>query len=131
MSEPIAAHIHDDDGHHAVFVSPVRVLIRKSCDGGWFAQALEVDYVAGGTSADDVRKRFERGFVKTIAANLQRFGSLKSMFKPAPGEFWAMFLDGPEDAHFSCVSLHDLSSSAYDSRVPFDSLNFKTVAEPA
>jgi len=57
-------------------------------DGGWFAQGLELDYAAEGTSLETVKKHFEDGLAATVQAHLTIHGNLEQFFRPAPPEVW-------------------------------------------
>lgn len=76
----------------AVGVGPLKVLVRND-DGGWFAQGLEIDYVAQGDSLRDVMDRFRRGLTLTIRDHLRRHGHLHLLLRPAPPPVWQRFFD--------------------------------------
>jgi hypothetical protein len=98
-------HAKTDDGStHLVGIRNLRVVIRRHEDH-WFAQGVEIDYSVEGTDIDDVRRAFEEGLARTINANLNRFGHIEGLMKPAPRER----ADLPESTilnHYSQLSTH-------------------------
>ena len=53
----------------------------------WIAEALEVDYLAQGSSIEDVRARFERGLGLTIAENVKN-GTSRQWLHPNEADAW-------------------------------------------
>lgn len=55
---------------------------------GYIAKCAEIDYFAAGETPDDAMERFEKGFVLTLKAHVNKFGSLdnflKQRVKPLP-----------------------------------------------
>ena len=74
---------HLASGENHTVAAELRVLVMPSVDGGFFAQGLEVDYVATGATEEDARNRFARGFVATIQSYLRRGRDLGSLFAKA------------------------------------------------
>ena len=60
----------------------LRVLVVEK-DGEWLAQAIDIDYFAGGWSKDETLERFCAGFCKTILAHFDAYGSLDN-FRSLP-----------------------------------------------
>ena len=55
---------------------------------GYIAKCAEIDYFAAGETSEDAMERFEKGFVLTLKAHINKFGSLdnflKQRVKPLP-----------------------------------------------
>ena len=68
---------------------PLATECRKTQESGvWFAQGLEIDYAAQGSSFEDVRKNFENGLMLTIGSYLKTYGDLQRLLVVAPDEVW-------------------------------------------
>ena len=121
------AHAEDGD-HHAVVVSDLRVVLTQ--DGGlWFAQGLELDYAAAGTSEEDVKTRFAQGLGATINEAIKVYGTIEQILKVAPQEAWDLWLQGDRRYVLGHLSLHDLQAEApAASRLPFSGITF--IGEP-
>ncbi len=74
-----------DNECHAVVLGAIRVLVSEQ-ENEWFAQGIEVDYGAGGSSLEDVQGRFQRGLEATVHEHLRRFGTIDRLLKYAPQE---------------------------------------------
>lgn len=99
---------HEQSGdEHIVGFGNLRVVI---CQEGeqWFAQGLEIDYAADGTSLDDVKKNFEEGLAGTIHLHLKAYGNLKNLLKIAPPDAWEDWYKEAKKMRYSQVSIHDL-----------------------
>ena len=57
-------------------------------DAFWFAQGLEVDYLAMGDTETQAKKHFERGLAATAEKHLLIHGHLDHLLTPAPAEAW-------------------------------------------
>lgn len=93
---------------HVVGIGNLRVMITRD-DGSWFAQALEIDFAAEGTSLPDVKRRFEKGLGATIDEHIRVFGNIEKLLQPAPREAWRELLSvipGVDRYRFSQVSIH-------------------------
>lgn len=55
------------------------LIINTDQHGNWFAESVDFDYMAAGTSYKDVINRFAIGFALTIKLNLETYGSLKNL----------------------------------------------------
>ncbi len=108
MKNPATAiHAHNDDGsEHLVGIGNLRVLLLK--DGSsWFAQGLDIDYFAQGSSLADAQRRFQSGLLETIDVHLRTYGNIDGVLQPAPAEVWAEFLHAPSLRRlYSQVSFH-------------------------
>jgi hypothetical protein len=112
-----AFHASSEDGKQLVGIGPLRVMVTND-DGSWFAQGIEIDYFAQGSTLDDLRDRFERGLTATIAQHLTRFGNIERLLTPAPPEVWKEFY---QDAACHRVVVHHVSVHDVG---PFDSIAY-------
>jgi hypothetical protein len=98
----------DGGSAHAVGVGDLRVMI--ICDGEteWYAQGLEIDYLAQGENKEAVQKAFERGLQATIAEHIKLHGHIKKLLRPAEPEVWEEFYRHTAGAHFKFtqISVH-------------------------
>lgn len=97
---------HADGSTHAVGFGDLRVMILEE-DGIWYAQGMEVDYIAEGSSLEAAQKAFEEGLALTIAANLKHCGNIEDLLQPASAEVWAEFYQQDSGRYlYSTVSTH-------------------------
>lgn len=100
--------VHDrnpcNDGAHLVGIGNLRVMLFND-DGSWFAQGLEVDYFAQGSSLDEAKKHFENGLCATLGEHLRVYGSIERMLRVAPQEAWDEFYK-PKHSTYTHVSMH-------------------------
>ncbi len=102
-----ATAIHAKDGDtHFVGIGNLRVVICADEDG-WFAQGLEIDYAASGSTVDQVKKNFENGLKGTIDLHVQMYDSIEKLLSPAPREIWKELYWSGKRYRFSQVSFHD------------------------
>lgn len=71
-------------------IPTLRVGLVKDGDR-WYAQGLEIDYIASGDTVEKAKARFEMGLGYTIQLNLQKFGDLENLLIPAPPNIWDEF----------------------------------------
>lgn len=91
-----AIHVQAGDDH-VVGLKALRVLLCP--DGaGWYAQGLEIDYAATGSTMEETKENFEAGLAKTIAENVRMHGSIQKMLKVAPQDVWSEYLTAPPSA---------------------------------
>ncbi|SRR5258706_3037598 len=81
-----ADHVHHSASNehfdaHLVAVWNLRVWVTEE-DGVFFAQGLEVDYAAQGSSLKEVMDTFFEGFTRTIDAHLREYGDISNFLKP-------------------------------------------------
>lgn len=127
---PFVNHVTNGEGKHAVVVNDLRVMLLKDGDS-WFAQGLELDYAAAGSSIEEVKKKFESGFAQTIREHLLMYGNLSRFTQVAPQETWNEFFNAPpETKHMvlSTLQIHDLVEesdlSELDVKLPFEKILF-------
>ncbi len=118
MSPVSVSHIQNDD-NHTICINSLRVIL--SHDGEtWGAQGIDIDYAACGSSVDDVQKRFERGFARTIQLHLKKFGSIDKLLKMAPTGEWQHMMDDAKTFNVDMVSIHKIND--------MDGMPFKDIA---
>jgi hypothetical protein len=88
-------HAKTKDGKiNVVAVNALKVVIAR--DGaGWFAQGLDIDYAAGGSTPDVAKANFENGLVASIDLHLKAYNSISKLLKPAPQAVWQEMFYGP------------------------------------
>lgn len=111
-----AAAIHQkvsDGKRHVVGIGNLRVAILPE-GNFWIAQGLEIDYVAQGTSIEDVKTQFDDGLACTIHQHLQIFGNIDNLLSPAPRKIWKEVLN-PKAIHnrYSQISNHQVIRDAF------------------
>lgn len=86
----------------------LQVILAQESVNSWVAQAIEIDYAAGGESFDDVKAKFESGLCATVDEHLKLFGNLKKLLQPAPSELWLDLIgDGAHASKYSQWSVHE------------------------
>ena len=88
-----AAHAKAGD-MHAIALKDIRVFLVPDGEA-WYAQALELDYAAGGNSIEEAKTNFEEGLIATICEYLKYYGSIEKFLKPAPPEDWQEYYQTP------------------------------------
>ncbi|MFY9824301.1 MAG: hypothetical protein WAM82_23195 [Thermoanaerobaculia bacterium] len=118
-----AIHARTDDGtEHFIGIGNLRVMLTDD-DGSWFAQGLEINYFAQGSSIEDVQRRFQNGLRETIDFYLKLYGNIDDFMHVAPPEVWAEFYRGKPGLRklYSQVSVHfDNERQAF----PFNAIAF-------
>jgi len=78
-------------GHlHGILLDQLAVLLYEE-DGGWFAQGLQIDHFAQGTTEDEAKKSFTKSLKWTMEDHLKQFGKLEYLLTPAPAQVWKDF----------------------------------------
>lgn len=119
----VAVHARTPDGTNIVGIGNLRVIIVEE-EGNFFAQALEIDYVAQGNSLAHVKKAFGRGLHATIREHLREYDGITKLLKPAPPEvIYELLMAGkkePRKFTYDQVSFHrDLQQI-----LPFGAIKF-------
>jgi len=116
---------HADGEHHIVGIGNIRVVLVP--DGSrWFAQGLEVDYVAQGDSIEDVKKKFENGLEATIQEHLRVYGNIDSVLSVAPNEAWRLLFEkGATRKFYSQVTSHHVVKELMS---PYAGINYLVAA---
>lgn len=118
----LAIHGKTTDGkHHLVGIGNLRVIIVPDADY-WFAQGLEIDYAAQGTSLEDAKREFEKGLFATVAQHLRIHGGIEALLQVAPTPAWAPFLKDASayKGWLSQVSLHEVVGEEF----PFSTIDY-------
>ncbi len=76
-----------NDGEHGILFHPIKVVISHEKDG-WFAQGLDVDHFAQGTTEQEVKDNFANSLGRAIVKHLNKHGHLGFLALPAPPEEW-------------------------------------------
>jgi hypothetical protein len=116
---------HDKGG--VVGIGNLRVIIVED-EGAWFAQGLEIDYAAQGSSLPNVKKHFEDGLAATVKEHLRIYGTIKNLLKPAPDHVWEELLlsEGAKLKKYSQVTWYEFSEEMQQV-LPFQGISY---AEP-
>jgi hypothetical protein len=125
-----AVHARNDDGsEHVVGIGNLRVLLLKD-EGSWFAQGLDIDYFAQGSSLADAQRRFQSGLLETIDVHLRTYGNVDGVLQPAPAEVWAELLHAlPLRRLYSQISFHKGEKGESNLAVlPFSGVEFYEAA---
>jgi len=77
-----ALHAKSGDNHLSA-ISDLNVIILPDGDQ-YFAQAVEVDYFACGSSVKNVQRNFVTGLASTIRAHLEKSDTIKKFLVPSP-----------------------------------------------
>jgi hypothetical protein len=96
----------------------------------WVAQAIQIDYAAGGDSEEDAKLRFEMGLEATIHEHLKMFGHLDNLLVPAPAELWRPLFKKKSLQRYNQVSVHHYSPLTEScDQFPFGGLEFFKASE--
>lgn len=117
-----ALHAHSTDGNtHVVAIGNLRVVLVQE-EGSWFAQGLEIDYVAQGDSIEAVKKNFEQGFAATVDQHVRVYGTIEKLLVAAPPEVWKDVL------HAKCIkksySQFTLHENVAQQKLPFEGIDY-------
>lgn len=122
---PVAFQGDTEDGNKSV-VGMLNLRVVVIPDGDlWFAQGLDVDYAAAGTSLEDVKARFESGLAGTVHEHLKMYAGIERILTPAPADVWTdlYYSKSGEHFRFSQISFHkDLKDLRY--LLPFDGIEY-------
>jgi len=96
-----------DGSTHVVGIGNLRVMLQDD-EGSWFAQGLEVDYFAQGSTIEDAQRRFQEGLRETIDFHLKMYGKIDGVLRVAPQEVWDEFHGDQPGLRklYSQVSIH-------------------------
>jgi len=79
-------HLHGDD-MDGVACAELRVVIKRDKEF-WYAQGVEINYLAQGNSLEEVKQRFRLGLISTVRSHIERYGNLKNLLKWADESVW-------------------------------------------
>ena len=128
---PTAVHAITHEGDHIVGIGDLRVVLLEE-EGAWYAQGLELDYIAQGRSIEEAKENFERGLHVTVRENLRIHGTIRPLLVPAPSSVWSDWLDpGARTRRFRYIAFHENSDDPEDSvlndvssELPFQGIDF-------
>lgn len=129
----------DGGSAHFAWVDELRVHVFADAEDVWYAQALEIDYIAQGTTLEEVKKHFGEGLAATVSEHIRLFGSIEKLLQPADAEAWKRYWAEAKEGklEYSQASLHVLDESCEErvfsatterSRAASDELPFKAIA---
>ena len=124
-----AVHAITEHGEHIVGIGDLRVVLTQE-GNYWYAQGLEIDYVAQGPSIDAAKENFETGLASTLHENLQIHGTIEPLLVPAPVEVWKeRFNPGSSAKRYTHISVHRIRKlerldSALPNRLPFQAIEY-------
>lgn len=105
-----ALHTRDKSGDQLVGIGDLRVILIREAES-WYAQGLEIDYVAQGASIEQAKANFEIGLDATISENLKMLGTIEGLLTPAPVEVWKDRLNPDAKAkRLFYASIHQMSA---------------------
>lgn len=119
--------VHGKAGsNHVVGIGNMRVIICQEGDNLWFAQGLEIDYAADGTSLSEVKKNFESGLCATIGLHIKAYGTIEKLLKVAPASAWVELLKEGTRMRYSQISFHEGNRNAFcfPSNFPFTGIDY-------
>lgn len=108
------AALHAKDGNnHTILMKSIRVLIVQDGEETWYAQSIDIDYAACGSSLENVQHNFAHGLKGTLKANLKRYGHVDRVMQTPPMSDWKYLLSENFQAfEHSNVSSHKINDSA-------------------
>jgi hypothetical protein len=109
VSPTVAFHEAKQDGTHVVGIGNLHVMIVPDGDC-WFAQGIQIDYAAQGSTLEDAKVQFEDGLKATIHEHLRIYGNIEKMLRVAPNAVWQEFVFAPRGARklYSQISTHKI-----------------------
>lgn len=124
-----AVHVITEHGEHIVGIGDLRVVLTQE-GNYWYAQGLEIDYVAQGTSIEGAKENFENGLASTLHENLRIHGTIEPLLVPAPIEVWKeRFNPGSSAKRYTHISVHQIRNleqleSVLPNRLPFQGIQY-------
>jgi hypothetical protein len=122
----VAVHAKHKDGvHHLVGFGNIRVIIVPDGEA-FFAQGLEIDYAAQGSTVDEAKKHFETGLKATVDQHLKIYGNIKGLLQPAPAAIWQELVPEKTALHnrYWHISEHTIEHSV----LPYEGINYLVAA---
>jgi hypothetical protein len=77
-----------DDGRWDIEIRHLKVWLYSDERSTWIAQGLDIGYAASAANPEDAQKKFSRGLASTMVVNLEKFGTIAAIVRPAPPEVW-------------------------------------------
>ncbi len=76
------------DGSWDVEIRHLKVWLYLDEHRYWIAQGLDIGYAASAPTFEDAQKKFSRGLASTLVVNMEKFGTIDPIVRPAPPEVW-------------------------------------------
>ena len=120
-------------GQPIVGIGDLRVVLTQE-GNYWYAQGLEIDYVAQGDSLEVAKEHFETGLASTFHENLRIHGTVQPLLVPAPIEVWKeRFNPGSSTERYAHLPVHGIRNlaqleSALPHRLPFQAIEYLRAA---
>lgn len=76
------------NGRYGVDIRHLKVWLYRDRRQHWIAQGLDIGYAASAIDPEEARTRFARGLATSMVVNLEKFGNVDSVLRPAPPEVW-------------------------------------------
>ena len=105
----------------------LHVIVVPDCNS-WFAQGLEVDYGAQGSSPMEAKQHFQIGLSSTIQLNMSRLGNIDGILRPAPKKHWDELLENTDK--IIGQSTEKLGSQFTQDIFPYESIRYFEVNLP-
>lgn len=90
---------------HAVAFDDLHVMIVCDSEAEWYAQGLEIDYLAQGENKEAVQKAFSKGLRATVEEHLKLHGDIVKLLRPADPDVWAEFYRHTAGTHFTFMQI--------------------------
>jgi hypothetical protein len=94
---------HFDEGNQQrTEIDSLYVVLSKTNEG-WFAQGIQIDHFAEGTTEDEVMDNFASTLAKTIDLHIGTYSSIDRLLVTAPDDIRAALKDSPHTMSLSGV----------------------------
>jgi len=102
----------------------LRVVIVRDGDQ-WFAQGIDADYAAAGTTLEDAKRRFTKGFVKSMLVNVAEHGTYDDFLTyPPQHEIEKLFEKMTSDGFGNLYTIETEPTSTFDLSLPFNRVQY-------
>ncbi|HME11013.1 MAG TPA: hypothetical protein VKG25_28420 [Bryobacteraceae bacterium] len=120
--------------HQAVAIWNLSVLIVPDGES-WFAQGLEINYGAQGSTPEDAQENFQQGLLATVRLHLKVHKNIERILKFAPSSILKEAAQNKSSIkQFAQVSFHEiLAENECDVQlaIPFDGINYRVLKAAA
>jgi hypothetical protein len=69
-------------------VRHLKVWLYRDARCAWIAQGLDIGYAASAPTLEEAQQKFSRGLASTLVVNMEKFGTIDAVVRPAPPEVW-------------------------------------------
>jgi hypothetical protein len=102
----------------------LRVLISRDGDH-WFAQAIEINYVSAGDSADRAKDRFVEGLLFSLPEQMRRYGDARRVADAARWSEWEELIDASAARYdFNKVATIEFPATLRSAELQFTKIAF-------